>query len=179
MGAFNPGDEVQVRIARNGTLLDFSVILADNEGQPMIGITPVVESEPIPFFEAFSASVGYIGMVGEMILKLFNPATFNEVISQSTSVVGISFEARTFAMAGFLPFIYLAAALSISIGLMNLLPVPPLDGGKIVIETIERIVRRRIPISVMNGISIATMALLIMLIIYLTNQDIQRYIING
>ena len=179
MSAFKPGDEVQVRIDRNGTLLDFSVILADNDGQPMIGITPVVESEPIPFFEAFSASVGYIGMVGEMILKLFNPATFNEVISQSTSVVGISFEARTFAMAGFLPFIYLAAALSISIGLMNLLPVPPLDGGKIVIETIERIVRRRIPISVMNGISIATMALLIMLFIYLTNQDIQRYIING
>ena len=179
MAAFQPGDGVTISIDHNGTVTDYAITLADNEGRPMIGVTPVLEKEPISFFTALSTSIGFIGVVANAILMLFNPSTFSEVISQSSSIVGISFEARNFAAAGLLPFIYLAAALSISIGLMNLLPFPPLDGGKIVVETIERVTRRKIPVNVMNGVSIAGLALLLMLFVYVTGQDIQRYIING
>jgi regulator of sigma E protease len=123
--------------------------------------------------------VGFIGIVAEAITRLFNPATFNEVVSQSASVVGVSFMAKDAAEGGPLPFITMAAALSISIGLMNLLPFPPLDGGKIVVETIERVTRRSIPTRVINSISVTALVLLVMLFLYVTNQDIQNYIIGG
>jgi regulator of sigma E protease len=62
---------------------------------------------------------------------------------------------------------------------MNLLPFPPLDGGKIVLETIERVTRRSIPVRAVNTVSIMALALLIMLFFFVTGQDVQRYIIGS
>jgi regulator of sigma E protease len=180
MNAHAPGDAISLSVTRDGVVRDYaSVILADNEGRAMLGVTPTAEKVSIAFPEAFSTSLGFIGMVATAITQLFNPATFGEVVNQSTSVIGVSFEAKNAAESGFLPFIVLAAALSISIGLMNLLPFPPLDGGRIVIETIERITRRRIPVRVVNGITIVALTLLFMLFFFVTNQDIQNYLIGG
>lgn len=179
ISAHKPGDEVTVTVERSGQQRDFKLELANNNDAPMLGVSPLSERQAIGFVEALSTSVGFIGMVAVAIVQLFNPATFGDVVSQSTSVIGVSFEAKNAADNGFLPFIVLSAALSISIGLMNLLPLPPLDGGRIVVETIERIVRRRIPIKVVSGISVTAMALLIMLFLFLTSQDIQNYIIGG
>ena len=179
MTAYKPGDQITISVDHNGTVSDYKITLADNEGAPMIGISPTAQRQAISFVDAFTTSVGFIGVVAQAIVKLFNPGTFNEVVSQSSSIVGISFEARDFALAGFLPFIYLVAALSVSIGLMNLLPFPPLDGGKIVFDTIERFTHRKVPASVMSGITVAVMALLVLFVIYVTNQDVHRYILGG
>jgi len=73
----------------------------------------------------------------------------------------------------------LIAMLSVSIAIVNLLPVPPLDGGKIIIETIERVTRRRLPTGVVNWVSLAGLAALLVLFIVLTNQDIHRYFLGG
>ena len=177
--AFKPGDQVTLKIDRSGTVMKFTMTLANNDGRPMIGVQPTFEDRPIYFPEAFSTSVSSIGVVAGAIIKLFNPATFNEVIDQSSSVIGISVEARNFAEAGFLPFIFLSAALSISIGLMNLLPFPPLDGGRIIVETIERVTRKRIPAPIMSGVTVVVLALLVLLFVYVTNLDIQRYILGN
>jgi regulator of sigma E protease len=174
-----PGDEVTVAVRRDDAVRDYPVTLAENNGRALLGVMPTSEKIPISLGEALGTSVGFIGMVAGAIVQLFNPATFGDVVSQSASVVGVSFEAKNAAENGFLPFIVLSAALSISIGLMNLLPVPPLDGGKIVVETIERVTRRVIPARVINGITLVALTLLVVLLVFLTNQDIQRYIIGG
>jgi regulator of sigma E protease len=179
IGIHRPGDTVTVAVERDGTTREFIVTLADSEGRTMLGVSPAIEQQPVSFIDAFSTSVGFISVVAGAIVQLFNPATFGDVVSQSSSVIGVSFIAKDAAESGFLPFIMMAAALSISIGLMNLLPFPPLDGGKIVVETIERIARRRIPARVISGITVVAMGLLIMLFFYVTNQDIQNYIIGG
>jgi len=174
-----PGDTVDIGFTHEGTTNHANITLVESDGRAMIGVTAQVVRVPISILDALSASLGFIAMVATAILQLFNPATFNDVISQSASVVGVSFEAQRAASAGFIPFIVLCAALSISIGLMNLLPIPPLDGGKVVIETIEKITRRMIPPRVVNGISVAAMVLLVMLFVFVTNQDINRYILGG
>jgi regulator of sigma E protease len=179
MAAHQPDDIVTIVIDRKGVESSHEVTLADNEGHAFLGISPTFEKAPVSFTEAFGTSIGFIGMVAVAIAQLFNPATFGDVISQSASVIGVSFEAKSAADAGFLPFIVLCAALSISIGLMNLLPLPPLDGGRIVVETIERIVHRRIPLRVVNGVTVVGFGLLIMLFIFVTGQDVQRYILGG
>jgi regulator of sigma E protease len=176
-----PGEAVTITVqqATTGAERDFTVRLVERDGRAILGITTTVERVAVPFGEALTTSLGYIGVVATAITQLFNPATFGDVVSQSTSVIGVSFEAKNYAEAGFLPFIVLAAALSISIGLMNLLPFPPLDGGKIVLETIERVTRRTMPVRVVNGVTVVALALLVMLFIFVTNQDIQNYIIDG
>ncbi|MDR3036796.1 MAG: M50 family metallopeptidase [Coriobacteriales bacterium] len=179
LGGKVPGDRVTFTVERGGIPRDYTITLADNNGRAMLGVTTAFERTPVSFVDALSTSVGFIGIVATAIVQLLNPATFGDVVSQSASVIGVSFEAKAAAESGFLPFIALAAALSISIGLMNLLPLPPLDGGRIVVETIERVTRRRIPVRVINGISVAAMALLVMLFLFVTNQDIKNYIIGG
>jgi regulator of sigma E protease len=181
MGERAPGQEATlvVRPAGSEGTRELTVVFAEGEGRALLGVTTHLEQAPVFLFDALGTSVGYIGMVAGAIVQLFNPATFGDVVSQSASVVGVSFIARDAAEAGFLPFIYIAAALSISIGLMNLLPLPPLDGGKIVVETIERITRRSIPVRAVNTVSVMALALLVMLFVFVTGQDVQRYIIGG
>jgi regulator of sigma E protease len=179
LGNQKPGDEVTITVERDGTARDFTTTLADNEGRAMLGVTSLSERTPVSFVDAFTTSLGLIGMVATAIAQLFNPATFGDIVGQSTSVIGVSFEAKNAAESGFLPFIFLSAALSISIGLMNLLPFPPLDGGRIVVETIERVTRRSIPVRVVNSITILALVLLFMLFFLVTCQDIQNYIFEG
>ena len=83
-----------------------------------------------------SVEVGfaYIGAVVQMVVSLFNPQTAADVVSNSTSVVGIAVMSKTYAEAGLLEFVFFMAMLSVSLGIMNLLPIPPLDGGRFVIE---------------------------------------------
>lgn len=62
-------------------------------------------------------------------------------------------------------------AISISLGIMNLLPIPALDGGRILLTLPEILVRRRIPPQYENYIHAAGFALLLLLIIYINLQD--------
>jgi regulator of sigma E protease len=175
------GEEVTVTVEQGtgGAVRDFTVELGESEGRAILGVVSSIERRPVYFGEALTTSLSFIGIVANAIVQLFNPATFSDVVSQSSSVIGVSFEAKNAAESGFFPFIVLSAALSISIGLMNLIPLPPLDGGRIVVEVIERITRRTIPARVINSVSITAMVLLVMLFLFVTNQDIQRYIIGG
>lgn len=75
---------------------------------------------------------------------------------------------------GFADFIYILALVSISLGFTNLLPFPPLDGGKIVLLLIEAI--RRKPLKEKTEMTIQSLGfmLLIGLSIYVTYNDILR-----
>ncbi len=76
--------------------------------------------------------------------------------------------------SGFSDFIYIVALISLSLGVTNLLPFPPLDGGKVVIYIIEAIRRKPINENVEASIQMAGFAILIGLSIYVTYNDILR-----
>ena len=71
-------------------------------------------------------------------------------------------------------YIYLLALISLSLGVTNLLPFPPLDGGKIVLLLIEAITRKPISEKIEIGLQLAGFALLIGLSIFITYNDILR-----
>ena len=122
--------------------------------------------------EALGESFSYIGQVAVAIGKLIWPATTMETISQSTSLVGISVVAKQAAELGPVNFAWLAAVLSISIGLMNLLPLMPLDGGRMVVETIQRVRRKVFSPAAVNAYTMAGLFLVMALFIFVTGQDI-------
>ena len=75
---------------------------------------------------------------------------------------------------GILNYLYIMALISASLGITNLLPLPPLDGGKIVIYLIEAI--RRKPMKEETELKIQSLgfSLLIILAIYVTYNDVLR-----
>lgn len=77
---------------------------------------------------------------------------------------------------GFQEFIYILALISLSLGVTNLLPFPPLDGGKIVLLIIEAIRRKPLDEKYEIGIQMLGFGLMIMLSLYVTFNDICRII---
>ena len=78
--------------------------------------------------------------------------------------------------SGLLNFFYLMAMISMAVGVANILPFPPLDGGKIVIVLIEAITRKKVSEKVELIISYIGLALLLGLTLFVTVKDIIRII---
>jgi len=74
--------------------------------------------------------------------------------------------------AGFWEAMAVIAAISMSLGFMNLLPIPPLDGGKILMETVSLVIRRPVPTKVTNGLSYAGVAFFIFIFCVALKNDI-------
>ena len=128
---------------------------------------------------AIQAGLTYIGMVVQAVIGLFNPQTAAETVSESTSLMGIAVLSKTAAEEGFQSFLSFTAMLSVSLGIMNLLPIPPLDGGRFVIEIYQRIRRKVVSPRAMNFMSAAGVALFMLFFIVMMNQDIQRFIFGN
>ena len=141
---------------------------------PSIGVTISTEMEPISVARAFTYSFEYIILTAEAIGRFFSPETFPVAVSEASSVIGISVIAAHTADAGFISYVLLLGLISIALGLMNLLPIPPLDGGKIMFEIIQKVIGRPVPQNLYIGVSLAGFALLIIFMIYLMGQDLFR-----
>lgn len=76
--------------------------------------------------------------------------------------------------SGIYDFIYLLALISLSLGITNLLPFPPLDGGKILIYIIEAIRRKPLKENVEMGLQTAGFAIMILLSLYVAYNDVLR-----
>ncbi|MCL2403685.1 MAG: M50 family metallopeptidase, partial [Coriobacteriia bacterium] len=139
-----------------------------------MGVAPHIELEQMGIFNAFTYSFTYIGLTIEGIARFFSPNTFQEALGDASSIIGISVFSAHAASMGFLPYASMIALISIALGLMNLLPIPPLDGGKIVFEVIQLIIRRPVPQSLQLGITLTGFALIIVLMLYLMGQDLFR-----
>jgi len=73
-------------------------------------------------------------------------------------------------------FLFILAMISVNLAVLNLIPLPILDGGQILYFTIEAIVGRPLPLKVREGIHLVTWIAVLGLIIYLSGQDIYRLI---
>lgn len=93
-------------------------------------------------------------------------------MDQLTGPVGIS--SIIADTKGIAEYVYYLALISLSLGVTNLLPFPPLDGGKIVLLLIEAITRKPIEENVEIGLQLTGFALLFILAIFVTYNDILR-----
>ena len=180
ISTLKPGDEAAVEYMRNGVREHADVLVGTNtDGRPQLGIFAGQETRRIPVTEALATSWQYFTMTVQAYINLFNPVTAGETISQSTSIVGIAVMSERAAAIGIVPLLYILAVVSLSLGIVNLVPLPPLDGGKIVVEVIQRITRRDIPVKVINAVTIVVIALLLLLFVVLLRQDIVNFILGG
>lgn len=179
LGKRKSGERVTLVVDRGGSTQVVMATIGQNKGKPFLGVRSKVEDVRMNPVDAFGMSLQWTGMVFVAVGSFFNPATFTQSIQGARSVVGISVETARAASSGVLNYVWMVALLSLSLGVMNILPIPPLDGGKIAMELIERVMRRPIPRSVSLGFSLVGALLLFSLIGYLMFADIMRIAAGG
>lgn len=117
------------------------------------------------FWDTIDFSVSIIDNIKELFTgkvstdQLMGPVGISEVVSKTQGLV---------------EFVYMLALISLSLGVTNLLPFPPLDGGKIVLLIIEGIRKKPLKENIEIAIQMAGFCLLIGLSIYVTYNDILR-----
>ncbi|MDR3685945.1 MAG: site-2 protease family protein [Coriobacteriia bacterium] len=179
LGKRKAGQQVAVTYERAGSTHTAIVKLGKGpEGRAILGIQIKAVNVPMPVGQALAMSFGLIGTVFKAISGFFVPATFQTSVSQSTGVIGIAVLAGQEAQRGPIDFAFFIALLSLSLGAMNVLPIPPLDGGKIAIEVIEAIAHRPLSRRLSIGLSLAGTLVLVALIGYLMYADVVRFVVN-
>lgn len=178
--AFSSGDEIELE-CRDGSEgssgQTYGVTLAKGASDSLglsMRVSLADSSERVAPADAARASIAYIGTVATSVLSLLNPSEAPEVLSQSSGVVGIAQMTSQAVSTGPFDIVVLLAALSVSLGWMNLLPIPPLDGGKLVIEVVERAIGREVPLWVEGALSLIGIAAVLALFFFMVFQDLGR-----
>lgn len=143
-----------------------------------IGVSPVYKFD---FFKSIPNAFKQFGSDCSMIFNtlriLIWPSDVRQVgVSDLSSFVGIFSLVETYVGAGILSLLAFVAMLSVNIGIVNLLPIPALDGGRILFLGIEAVSRKRIPRKVENIVNNVAFILLMILFIFVTYNDIVRLI---
>ena len=127
-------------------------------------------------WQSIVVGFNYIGAVIQAVVGLFNPATAAQTVSDSTSIVGIAVLSRQAVEQGLFMALQFMAMISVSLGIMNLIPIPPLDGGRFVVEVFQKATRKVVSPRAMWYMSMAGMALFLGFFAIMLNQDIQNLI---
>ncbi len=175
----NKNKEIVIVVKRGGEELSFNVT-PDETGMIGIGLggsyTGPRTFKDFSIFESVADGWNTTVKTGGMFFDTFS-AIFGGVLSFKQSVGGpimIAKQASQSADMGLAPFMAFMAMLSISLALINILPLPGLDGGHLVFIIIEGIIRREIPVKVKLAFTQAGLMLLMALMAYIVYIDIMR-----
>jgi len=145
-------------------------VVAREKSDPYRGIIPPTEIKKLPFGPALRESLQENGkmlrMAYDAIARLVRAEGSIKELSGPVNIARISGE---MLRRGWMPFIALLAAISLQLGVMNLLPIPVLDGGHIMILLIEGVVRRELSLRVkerIQQVGFAVLAALMIVVIY-------------
>ncbi|PJC37103.1 RIP metalloprotease RseP [Candidatus Peregrinibacteria bacterium CG_4_9_14_0_2_um_filter_53_11] len=128
---------------------------------------------------ALKTAVGETGRLTVLTVESFG-RTLQTIFSKFTvpgdigGPVQIAYYTHTFVQEGFFALVRFTALLSISLAVLNILPIPALDGGRLFFIIIEAIFRKRISSRVESYIHFAGFFLLMILIVLVTYSDIVR-----
>lgn len=157
----------------------FGVIISKaqtEEGAWQLGVL-LGATQRVSFLMALKASgQAFVGMSGMLLDFLKNLVFHGEGADQVSGTVGAISQASQFIQQGFDMVLNVFASISMNLGIMNLLPLPALDGGRLVFLAIEGIFRKPIPRDKEGMIHAVGMILLFGLMIVLTYSDIMRMI---
>ncbi|MDO9507919.1 MAG: M50 family metallopeptidase [Thermovirgaceae bacterium] len=163
---------VDLKIDRKGEIFFVSVSIPFNQehNARLLGIRPSMVR--YPFIRALFSSTGYIWNFSIEIVKgIFEWATGRGQVDV-TGPVGIASMAGKAAKEGFWTFLAFLSMINLHLGILNLLPFPALDGGRILIIMGEIITGRRLPEKWEGVVHLVGFALLILLLIFVTWKDL-------
>ena len=113
--------------------------------------------------------------MGKIVLDgLWQLVSGGASIEDASGPVGIVNEVGKAAESGWSDLLYIVALITINLGLFNLLPVPALDGGRILFVLISMITRKKVPDKIEGAFHAIGMLLLLGLMLFITFNDVGR-----
>ncbi|WP_442637505.1 RIP metalloprotease RseP [Rossellomorea marisflavi] len=178
----HPGDELVFTVERGGATQDISVTPEPQkvEGQEEIGKIGVhnpMEKSPL---KVISSSAEQTYEMGKLIFVLLGKLVTGEFsIDALSGPVGIYQSTDVVAQSGIYDLMRWAAILSINLGIMNLLPIPALDGGRLLFFAVEALRGKPVDRKMEGMVHFVGFALLMVLMLVVTWNDIQRFFIQN
>jgi regulator of sigma E protease len=173
-----PADKpIEFRILRGGAEQTITVTPYREGDRTMVGLGPREETRSYKpsFFEAIGMSVQRnIEMAGLILNTLKDLVTGEASPKQLMGPVGIAQLSGESAQAGWIALLSLMASISLNLGLLNLMPIPVLDGGHIFIMAIETISRRDFSLQVKEKMLFVGFVLLMTLMVTVIYNDLTR-----
>lgn len=173
------GATVAVEVLRDGALTKLAVVPGDQGGKGRIGVRLTV-AQRYPPLAALRESVRFNYDIAKQSLAVIGKIFKREVAAKSALAGPIEIAAQSGAAArtGFKNLLYLMGILSLSIGLLNLFPIPVLDGGQIGILLVESVIRRDFSLAVKERIAQVGLALVVMLMVTVLYFDLSKNLLK-
>ena len=174
----NNTEEVTIYVTRQGQELSIRVTPRYDEETKnyMLGIScgPLI-TRRVGFFEAYPLGIKMafrvVSLTFEAVVGLFTGASGLDSLGGTISMYRYTEEAASY---GLVSLISLMASLSVSVGIMNLVPIPVFDGGKIVFAIIEKIIGHRLSEKVENTVNYIGLGMILLLFVLVTYLDITK-----
>lgn len=176
------GSEVVFTLARGEETIRLSAVPRPDppEGEGWLGVRFAQESETVayPWYEApwrgvlvaGSLTTTLLGAFGDLIGQLATEGRPPEDISGPVGIAALTGEVRSLGTIALLSFI---ALISLNLAILNALPFPALDGGRVIVVFIEALLRRPLPQKAIGFVHAAGFVALILLIIAVTVKDVR------
>ena len=153
--------------------------VADKLGPWRLGFAPVPppqHAKPLPFSESVTRSAHFCRDNALMIFNVLGKVLSNQMSAKNLSgPIGMGQMAGEAAQAqGFYPKFYLGAAISLNLGILNLLPIPILDGGMIFILIVESIRRKDLSMAIKERIYQVAFMFLMVLFAFIIFNDLSK-----
>ena len=180
---------LEYQIVLNGKSVEFTILRENNEVKK-INVSPYKNEKDKYTFGfklkrkietgVFSyikyAFVRLFGLINQVLHTLFYLIIGKLSIKNISGPIGIYSIVGEAAKTGFVNIMYLTALLSLNVGIINLLPLPAFDGGRLFFMIIEKIIRKPIKPEIENKIHSVGMVLLIMLMLIICFNDIIKLV---
>lgn len=174
-------DDVTIVVERDGEPLTLTGRIPYNEEQKarMWGVHARGERVRYPFVKAVTQGLAYCWEMSVTMLKGFwLMITGTLGMDQIGGPVRIAEMAGDAAKEGFWSLVTFLAVINLNLGLLNLMPFPALDGGRLFFLGGEMVFRRKFPEQWENRIHVAGLAVLLLLIAFITWHDVARILMK-
>ena len=162
---------LDVTISEKGSDKQVMVTPEESQGRYLLGVQPGIKSDFLSMFVGgfTTATDSALRILSELKNLIFQPD-----LNKLGGPVAIFKASSDAAKNGIENVLYFLAVISINIGIFNLIPIPALDGGKIVLNILEAIRRKPLKQEIETYVTLAGVVIMVVLMIAVTWNDIMR-----
>lgn len=168
-------DSVTVVVNRGGQELTLESEVAEQDGRKIIGILPGRDHN---FFTGVKTGFETTGKMTTIMIDSFRMLFSGEVgVKELSGPVGIVYVVNDTAKMGTIYLFYFTALISLNLAIVNMFPLPALDGGRLIFIIIRKITGKAITDEIEAKVHFIGIMFLLALMVYVTWNDILRFIV--
>jgi len=180
-GAYDGNGPWHLEVLREGERLSYEIVPEHyaEEDRYVIGITfsnAATETVKVNLLNCWVYGFQYAFFILKMTWSSFLSLFQGKNLNSLSGPIGIYTTVSEVANMGLDYYIQLIAMISINVGIVNALPLPIFDGGRVLLLIIESIIRKPLSEKAVNLVMTASMAVLLLLFLYVTYNDIFKLI---